>query len=135
MNVYPPLGGIRSMKFNHVTLTAKALLCIPLLAAPYVANAQNQAQQPDTNQQASPQTGANQPGTQVDPSSSKAVMLSGTITREGSELVLKDTSGTEYHLDSQDRAAQYEGKSVQVTGKLDTSSNTMHVDSIQPSGN
>jgi uncharacterized protein YdeI (BOF family) len=127
------------MEVRNSTL-AKALLCIPLLAAaPCMTMAMQpaapQTRQPDAGQQTTPPDTNQSPDSQAAPSGLKAVMLSGTITRDGSNLVLKDESGTKYQLDAQEKAAPYEGKSVQVTGKLDSSSNTLHVDEIHPSGN
>jgi uncharacterized protein YdeI (BOF family) len=60
--------------------------------------------------------------------------MSGTIVKEKGKLVLKDSaSGTSYKLDDQDKAKQFEGKQVKVTGKLDSSTNQIHVENIEPS--
>jgi hypothetical protein len=59
--------------------------------------------------------------------------FNGKITKSGGKYVLKDTATqTTYTLDDQDRAKQYDGKTVKVTGKLDSSSNTIRVASIEP---
>ncbi len=71
-------------------------------------------QQPDT-----PQEGA------------KAVVVTGTIFKNGSDFVLKDSSGTVYELDSPEKAEPFEGKSVKVTGQLDTNARLIHVESIE----
>jgi uncharacterized protein YdeI (BOF family) len=76
---------------------------------------------PDTPQPDTPQQGA------------KAVVVSGTIIKSGSDFVLKDTSGTVYRLDSPEKAEPFEGKSVKVTGQLDAANATLiHVEAIEP---
>jgi len=39
---------------------------------------------------------------------------------------------TSYQIDDVSKAKPFMGKQVKVTGKLDISSNTIHVDSIEP---
>jgi hypothetical protein len=52
--------------------------------------------------------------------------------KEKGKLVLKDTAANvSYQLDDQDRARQFEGKQVKVTGKLDMNTNLIHVESIE----
>lgn len=58
--------------------------------------------------------------------------FSGTIVKDGSKLVLKDTTNKMvFQLDDQTKAKQYVGKDVKVTGSLDASTNTIHVESIE----
>jgi uncharacterized protein YdeI (BOF family) len=57
--------------------------------------------------------------------------FTGTITKAGDSYVLRDSSGTVYKLDDSSKAQSFEGKQVKVTGKLDTDSKTIHVDSIE----
>jgi hypothetical protein len=65
--------------------------------------------------------------------SMSAQTFNGKISKSGGKYVLKDTATqTSYTLDDQDRAKQYEGKTVKVTGSLDSSSNTIRVASIEP---
>lgn len=62
-----------------------------------------------------------------------AQTFTGKITKSGGKYVLKDeTTRTTYALDDQNQAKSFEGKSVKVTGKLDTSSNTIQVATIEP---
>jgi hypothetical protein len=56
----------------------------------------------------------------------------GSITKSGDKYVLH-TGGTDYQLDDQSQAKKYNGKDVKVSGQLDSSSNTIHVTSIEPS--
>lgn len=60
-----------------------------------------------------------------------AQSFTGTITKASDKFVLTMAGGVTYQLDDQDRAKQYEGKQVKIIGSLDTTSNTLHVSSIQ----
>lgn len=61
-------------------------------------------------------------------SQQSARAFEGKIQKSGDKLVLQDSaSGTSYQLDDQDKAKQFEGKTVKVTGTVDTASNTLHV--------
>jgi hypothetical protein len=46
-------------------------------------------------------------------------------------FVLKTSDNMTYQLDDQARAKEYEGKQVQVTGSLDSGSNTIKVQDIK----
>ena len=56
----------------------------------------------------------------------------GSIAKTGGKFVLH-TGGTDYQLDDQAQAKKFNGKDVKVTGQLDQSSNTIKVQSIEPS--
>src|SRR5260221_2647519 len=57
----------------------------------------------------------------------------GTILRNGDKFVLSDSATrSKYTLDNPKMASRYEGISVKVTGSLDTTSNLIHVEAIQP---
>lgn len=67
----------------------------------------------------------------------KAVVLTGTIVKDGSDFVLKDSGGTVYKLDAPDKAAKFVGKAVKVTGQLEQAENQppiLHVQAIEPVG-
>jgi|SRR5580700_5130848 hypothetical protein len=82
---------------------------------------QHPQSKPDTQQPDTPQQG------------NKAVVVTGTIVKSGSDFVLKDTSGTVYRLDAPEKAEPFEGKSVKVTGQLDAANATLiHVEAIEP---
>jgi ABC-type transport system substrate-binding protein len=55
----------------------------------------------------------------------------GSIAKTGGKFVLH-TGGTDYKLDDQSQAKKFEGKDVKVTGQLDQASNTIKVQSIEP---
>jgi uncharacterized protein YdeI (BOF family) len=119
-------GLLYSIAVALVTLaSATALLSTPVQAMTLTSQEPQQHPQPqpkpDTPQPDTPQQGA------------KAVVVSGTIIKSGSDFVLKDTSGTVYRLDSPEKAEPFEGKSVKVTGQLDAANATLiHVEAIEP---
>jgi hemolysin activation/secretion protein len=62
-----------------------------------------------------------------------AKSFTGQVAKEKGRIVLKDpVTKMSYRLYDQEKAASYVGKQVKVTGKLDTSSNTIQVESIEP---
>ena len=57
--------------------------------------------------------------------------FTGVIAKSGEKFVLRDgSSNAAYQLDDQDNASKFEGKKVRVTGTLDGSNNTIHVQAI-----
>jgi hypothetical protein len=81
-------------------------------------------QQPPAAQQQAPQ--------QNDVQTQEAKPFSGTIMKEKGKLVLKDTAANiSYQLDDQEKAKQFVGKQVKVTGKLDMNTNLIHVETIE----
>ena len=58
--------------------------------------------------------------------------FTGTISEEGDTYVLKVSDTSSYKLDDQDKAKEYEGKRVAVFGTLDTNSNLIRVQKIEP---
>jgi hypothetical protein len=63
--------------------------------------------------------------------SAKSATFTGTIAKDGEQFVLRDSSGAVYKLDDAERARSFEGKSVKVTGHLDTEAKLIHVESIE----
>src|ERR1700680_3624467 len=62
----------------------------------------------------------------------EAETFMGTILRDSSNFVLSDSATkTRYTLDNPKKASLYEGKTVKVTGTLDTAANLIHVETIQ----
>ena len=58
--------------------------------------------------------------------------FSGKIEKANGKYVLEDPSAkTPFAIDDQKAAKKYEGKSVVITGSLDDSSNTIHVQKIE----
>jgi hypothetical protein len=60
-----------------------------------------------------------------------AQTFTGTILKDGKVYVLKMAGATVYQLDDQDRAKQFEGKSVKIAGTLDATGGSLHVTSIE----
>ena len=62
----------------------------------------------------------------------KTKTFSGTILKSGDNFVLSDgASKISYVLDNAEKASQFEGKKVKVTGTVDVANNTIHVETIQ----
>jgi hypothetical protein len=62
----------------------------------------------------------------------EAETFMGTILRDSSNFVLSDSATkTRYTLDNPKKASPYEGKTVKITGTLDTAANLIHVETIQ----
>jgi hypothetical protein len=101
-----------------------ALLCF--VAGMVGLNAQtNQPKAQDAQQP----TATQQPQDQMQQESKP---FNGTIMKEKGKLVLKDsTTNMSYQLDDQDKAKQFEGKQVKVTGKLE--GKVIHVENIEAS--
>lgn len=76
------------------------------------------------------------PQQQTDATNSQqsARAFEGKISKAGDKLVLQETSTqTAYQLDDQDKAKQFQGKTVKVVATLDPNTNTLHVVDITPS--
>jgi len=57
----------------------------------------------------------------------------GVIEKVGAKYVLEDkTSGARYKLDKEDKAQQFAGKHVKITGTLDPGTNTIRISEIRP---
>ncbi len=62
----------------------------------------------------------------------EAKSFTGTVMKKGDDFVLSDAANKiSYVLDDAQKASQFEGKKVKVTGTVDTASNTIHVESIE----
>lgn len=89
------------------------------------------SQQPDMTQNPSSQSpSAGQATSPTSTDSQKAFV--GSIKKDASGKFVLHTGGTDYQLDDQSQAAKFDGKDVKVSGKLDATSNTIQVQSIEP---
>jgi uncharacterized protein YdeI (BOF family) len=52
--------------------------------------------------------------------------------RNGEQFLLRESSGQIYRLDDPQHVQPFEGKTVKVTGKLDTDAKLIHVERIEP---
>lgn len=108
------------------TLAGTAVLGGLLLSGPGLF-AQDASSQPSASQAAQPAQ-----------DQQLAKTFIGVIGKSKGALVLKQgyasqdpNAKTTYKLDDQEKAKQYLGKNVKVTGTLDASSNTIHVSAIE----
>ncbi|MDR3751913.1 MAG: DUF5818 domain-containing protein [Terracidiphilus sp.] len=117
-----------------VFLLSSAMLCVPAMALWHVSGSSStpalqEPQQPHTA------PGAQQPDNskkeQPDQQAAKAVVITGTIAKSGSDFTLRDANGNIYQLDAPDKAAPFDGKFVKVTGTLEASAKVLHVDAIE----
>jgi len=112
------------------TLLALAIAMVVLQST--VVALQDPASSPSTAQQQQRDPAAGNPPTAMT-QASDARTFTGKIAKAGGKFVLKDTaSKTTYMLDDQEKAKDFEGKNVKVTGMLDTQSNTIRVAAIEP---
>ncbi len=107
-----------------LTIAAAALLSMPVSTPAGGANAgdapkawaQGQADQPEQRPQ----------------DQGKTQTFSGTITKSGEDFTLTDKErGINYKLDDIQKAGQFEGKTVKVTGTVDAEGQIIHVETIQ----
>jgi hypothetical protein len=82
--------------------------------------APNSKSQPKAEQQPEPEA-----------QQSTAQSVSGTIVKVGGKYVLETPDNMAYQLDDQEKASQYEGKHVKVTGSLDRATGILHVKSVE----
>jgi hypothetical protein len=62
-----------------------------------------------------------------------AKTFTGHMVKENGQIVLKDTvTKVSYKLDVEAKAKPFLGKQVKVTGKLDTNTNTIQLEHIEP---
>jgi len=96
----------------------KATLLLPLTLAGTMLIAQDAQQAPPP---------ASQDQTQRDQTTTGKISKS-----DDGKYVLVDSAGTMYQLDDQSAAKKFAGKTVKVSGTVDSSSNTIHVTEIKP---
>lgn len=104
-------------------------LAVGLLVIQPRLNAQDQTPaQPTAQQQVDPAAQPHAMNQAADPQT-----FTGKIAKAGGKFVLKDSaSKATYALDDQDKAKQFEGQAVQVTGTLDAQTQTIRISSITP---
>lgn len=89
--------------------------------------AQSQKTHPSAQQQADQQ--------QPDPQQAQTFLGQVVKAKNGQYALLVDKdAGKGYYLDDQQKAGQYNGQNVKVTGTLDVASSTIHIADIQPTG-
>jgi Protein of unknown function (DUF5818) len=90
-------------------------------------------QTPTASQQTQTPNESQMPTAGTDAQTQDAKAFTGRVVKEDGKVVLKDpvTKNT-YQIDDATKVKSYMGKQVKVTGKLDMSTNTIQVDSIEP---
>jgi hypothetical protein len=126
-----------------MTVMATMALAMALSAVGFAQqdqSAQPSAQQPSSDTQnaqqpTADQQGSTQPSSPSQDSSSsmqtQSSAFTGTVVKAGGKYVLK-TSDMAYQLDDQQKAKQFVGQQVKVSGSLDTNTSTIHVSEISP---
>ena len=130
-----------------LTVMATMALAMALSAVSFAQqdqSAQPGAQQPSSDMQnaqpsSSGQSSTDQQGAQPSSPSqdSSATMqtqgssFTGTVVKAGGKYVLK-TTDMAYQLDDQQKAKQFVGQQVKVSGSLDSNTSTIHVSDISP---
>jgi uncharacterized protein YdeI (BOF family) len=89
------------------------------------------AQQPTADQQGSTQPSSPSQDSSSSMQTSQSTAFAGTIVKAGGKYVL-ETSDMNYQLDDQEKAKQFVGQQVKVSGSLDTNTSTIHVSDISP---
>lgn len=79
------------------------------------------------------QQGQVQTKNQAKPAYRNAQIYLGTVTKQNGQYVLKAGTFT-YKLSDQSQAKKYEGKEVQITGKLNPKTNKINVQKIKKAG-
>ena len=79
-----------------------------------------------------PSTASPRPSLLQQQAQEKSKIFSGTIIKNGDKFLLSDAANKlSFVLDDSEKASQFEGKRVKVTGTVDTASNVIHVETIQ----
>jgi hypothetical protein len=112
--------------------TALALAIAMFALQSTVVALQDQAASPSAAQQERDPAAAPNPPTAM-PQASDTQTFTGKIAKAGGKYVLKDmTNKMTYRLDDQEKAKEFEGKNVKVSGMLDPATNTIRVAAIEP---
>jgi Protein of unknown function (DUF5818) len=88
---------------------------------------QQQDQQPQDNPTVTP----TQASGMQDQSDSATQTFTGTVVKIGDKYVLRTTDNMTYQLDDQDKAKEFEGKQVKVTGGLEARDKLIHIQNIE----
>jgi uncharacterized protein YdeI (BOF family) len=96
----------------------KSATPMPVIQEPQAPQPQNPPAQTSPDQAQNPDT-------------AKSTTFTGTVVKDGEQYVLRDSTGSVYKLDDSSRAQAFEGKTVKVTGRLDSNAKMIHVDSIE----
>ncbi len=117
---------------NAVRLLGFLALLIGLASLPLFAQEQQQQSQDPAAQPSQSQPSQSQSSMSPQSASSQPSQLFvGKVVKSKNDAMLKADAGVSYKLDDTDKAMQFVGKTVKVTGTLDTATNTIHVTNIE----
>lgn len=75
------------------------------------------------------------PATQSAPATNSALprveTFTGTVAKGSDGYFLQGPDGSSYRLDDSDKVASYDGRKVQIVGRLELDTNLIHIDSIE----
>ena len=132
------LGTVPPMSAQDLQGQLSPALPSDILGPQLIAWSQLQKPQPVPQPLPPPDRPISQPDQQTQPTNPLAQELQpvaqtfkGTIVKDGSRYVLKVSSNSEYQLDDQEKAKQYEGKQVKIGGTLDANGSSLHIFSIE----
>ena len=113
-----------------ITILVAGLTCIPALAQTAPTPSQDPSMRPAPTEPTHAQP------SKASPTSSDSMpegqAFTGTIVKGNNGFILQDdTQKTSYKLDDAKMAKKFNGKSVRVTGTLDSTTNTIHVTNVQ----
>ncbi len=89
-------------------------------------------QNPTAPQQYPPDSPAQGAQTSDKSQTSTVQSFTGTVSKEADSFILQVSKTVFYKLDNEQQVQQYEGQRVRVTGTLDTSTNLIHVEKVEP---
>jgi hypothetical protein len=106
--------------------------------SPAIVWSETQTPQPsDQQQEQLPNNPAATPtqdsGAQAQPESMPQT-FTGTVVKIGDKYVLRTTDNMTYRLDDPDKAKEFEGKQVKVTGSLEAKSKLIHIQNVELAG-
>jgi Protein of unknown function (DUF5818) len=99
----------------------------PVPADKTVSTDKSQDQQNPDNPAATP----TQASGMQDQSGSATQTFTGTVVKIGDKYVLRTTDNMTYQLDDPDKAKEFEGKQVKVTGGLQAKNKVLHIQNIE----
>jgi lipopolysaccharide export system protein LptA len=110
-----------SSLFMLATLVLVLGVAMPTLSSAVAPQDNTQAQPPQQDKMQPPSDAA------------KVSVFTGKVMKAKGQYVLMDDSAkVTYALDNQEKAKAFNGKTVKVTGTLETASNTIHIENIEP---
>jgi len=103
--------------------------------APQQGAGQNNEHSPEQREQPGVQKPEQNPGESngATPASSENVRsINGTVVKEGSGYFLKADDNSEFQLDDASKVRGFENQAVRITGTIDSSTRTIHVQTVKP---